>query len=67
MANILILGFVLFCLGMACYRLPSFIMNRQYIQMEMKRAETEREYRHWKREMRRLYIEIMPFLRIFIK
>lgn len=48
-------------------KMVPFINNRRYIKMELERADSEREYRHWQREMRRLYADAMPVLRLFMK
>lgn len=69
---IYVIGLILFALlfygfALCCVKLPPFIQNRRYIQMELERAESEHEYRHWKREMRRLWADAMPFLRMFMK
>lgn len=64
----LFLVLVLFTVLRFCLiKMVPFINNRKYIKMELSRADSEGEYRHWKREMRRLYADAMPVLRLFMK
>ena len=45
----------------------SFNTQRNYIKIEMKRS-TGREYRHWKKELKKLYLRKLPLIgRLFKK
>lgn len=43
-----------------------FLKQRRLIKMEIDRALDGHEYRHWKRELRRLYIKSAPVIRWFL-
>ena len=44
-----------------------FIYERNYIKMEVKRAECEQEYYYWKRELKKIYLKyLIPFGRFFV-
>ncbi len=43
-------------------RVIPFITERNYIKRELLRASSSREYRHWKRRLKRLYILNIPIL-----
>ncbi len=44
-----------------------FNISRNYILMEMERADTDEEYDHWKKELRKLYLRNIPFFGRFVK
>ena len=39
-----------------------FSQRRAYIKTEMCRAYDKREYRYWKKELKKLYLEQIPFI-----
>lgn len=41
--------------------------DREYVITEMRRATTEKEYKRWKKELRRLRLEAIPLSFLFIK
>lgn len=44
-----------------------FKERRDYIKMEIGRSDSEREYRYWKKELKRLYIKSIPLIGRFFK
>lgn len=44
-----------------------FAQERHYIKMEMARSNDEREYNHWKKELKRLYLAHIPIIGIFFR
>ena len=43
-----------------------FLKERDYIKSEIKRSITGSDYRHWKRELKRLYLLSVPFIGRFL-
>lgn len=39
-----------------------FLESDEYIKLEIGRAGSEREKRYWKRELKKLYVSMIPFL-----
>ena len=44
-----------------------FSERRRYIKMEMMQSDEGAEYNYWKRELKKLYIELIPIFGWFIK
>ncbi len=65
-AVIMIIGtFLLFAYIINVY-LP-FKEERDYIKMEIARSYRKKEYEYWKRELRRLYLSLIPLLGRFFR
>ena len=43
-----------------------FTRERDYIKSELNRSYTDAEYRHWKRELKKLYVSSVPFFGRFL-
>lgn len=64
LAIVLLIYILLIVIYLICMR---FSRERKYIKIEMKRS-TGREYRHWKKELRKLYLRSIPLVgRLFEK
>ncbi len=62
---IVIIGF--FILLAYCFNVVMpFIKERNYIKMEMQRSD-DKEYRYWKRELKRLYLSHIPIIGRFYR
>lgn len=44
-----------------------FKERKDYIKMEIGRSDSEREYRYWKKELKRLYLQSIPIIGRFFK
>lgn len=42
--------------------LKPFMEKREYYMSEMRRSGSDREYRHWKRMLKRSYKSLIPFM-----
>ena len=59
-----ILVFALFYAVRTILFLPVYVPLRKYLKSEIRRAETHAEHRHWKRELKKLYLCFLPFLNV---
>lgn len=64
---ILIIAAFIVSIGIYSAGIIPLMEERRYIKMEMKRADSEQEYRYWKRELRGVYMRRFPFVRHFVK
>lgn len=64
MAPLFLIILVCFFAVLALYFkvIKPFSQDRAYIKMEMNRAFDEKEYRYWKRQLKKLYISYIPFV-----
>ena len=54
---------VIFTISVLCVKVfIPFKKQRDYIKMEMKRSLEEREYRYWRRELKKLYLQAIPLV-----
>ena len=44
-----------------------FFKEREYIKMEMERSSNDEEYRHWKRELKYMYLSSIPLIGRFFR
>ena len=44
-----------------------FTRDRNYIKMEIDRADNEKDYKFWKKQLKRLYLKHIPIVGFFIK
>ncbi len=44
-----------------------YLKQRKYIKGEMERSFSEREYKYWKRKLKILYLDFIPFIGNVIK
>lgn len=73
-SSILIIGIIgtvvaAVCVFMLCQTvIKPFFDERAYIKVEMSRSLSDREYRYWERQLKKLYIRSIPFVgRFFVK
>ena len=62
--SIILLLFILSVLFLIAWfkSIAPFLSERENIKMEMSRSYSEKEYRYWKRELRRLYLRSIPVI-----
>ena len=56
-------GIVIFAYAVSyLFNINRYIVQRNYIKAEMNRSRSEREYKYWKRELKRLYLHSLPLI-----
>lgn len=65
------IGVVLIAVALVLYIYVDVIIpfnkTHEYIKMEMNRSCSRSEYKYWKKEMRKLYVQLIPVVRWFVK
>ncbi len=67
---LIIIATILLCLigvGIWLSFLEPFMDQRAYIIMEIKRSNSKNEYRYWKKQLKKLYLESIPLIGRFFK
>lgn len=59
---VLMMCIAAYCIG----TIKPFIEARAYVKTELQRTLGEPEYKYWRREMSKLYVELIPLLGKFI-
>lgn len=65
-AAIIITIAAMFLIALYVKNVVPFIKEREYIKMEIERSFSEREEKYWKRELKKLYAEKLPFIHFFL-
>ena len=59
---------IAFTISVLCVKVfIPFKKQRDYIKMEMKRSLEEQEYRYWRRELKKLYLQAIPLIGKFFR
>ena len=54
---------VVYTISVLCVKVfIPFKKQRDYIKMEMKRSDEEQEYRYWRNELKKLYLQAIPLV-----
>ena len=66
---IIIVAILLCLIGVGIWLsfLGPFMDQRTYIIMEIKRSNSKNEYRYWKKQLKKLYLESIPLIGRFFK
>ncbi|MDY6313717.1 MAG: hypothetical protein SPL89_00915 [Clostridia bacterium] len=59
---VLMMCITAYCIG----TIKPFIETKAYVKTELQRTQGEPEYKYWRREMSKLYVELIPLLGKFI-